>query len=144
MSLKNLTVDTVSGKINILNAKVEGKADLNSVSGTIHTEWVQVDKLDVESVSGLLNVGCEANKRISAGTVSGFIHLESGFTKKVSVETVTGNAEVYTFNSSPEIHFDSVKGELVSGVYPKPHDMKIIADTVSGKINVNTVKYNQV
>ena len=142
MALKNLTVDTVSGKINILNTKVEGKADLNSVSGTIHTEWVQVDKLDAETVSGDVYVNCEARKRISTGTVSGKIHLESCFTRKVSVETVSGKAEVYTFNSSPEINFDSMMGKLEAGDYPKPHDMKIIADTVSGTVEVHTVKYN--
>ena len=140
MSLKKLNVDTVSGQMYIMDTKVETKADLNTVSGTIRTDRLNVDKLDVESVSGDVYVNCDAKKRIGAGTVSGKIHLESCFTKKVSVETVSGNADVFTGNSSPEIHFDSMMGKLEAGDYPKPHDMKIIADTVSGKVIVKTVK----
>lgn len=141
ISLKKLTVDTVSGQMYIMDTKVEAKADLNTVSGTIRTDRLNVDKLDVESVSGDVYVNCDAKKRIGAGTVSGKIHLESCFTKKVTVETVTGNAVVFTGNSSPDIHFDSMMGELEAENYPKPHDMEIVADTVSGKIKVRTVKY---
>ena len=142
LSLRKLDVDTVSGDISIKATAIETKADLNTVAGTIFTKELRVDRLDAESVSGLLEVDCEAQHKISAGTVSGTIHLESGFTRKVSVETVSGNAEVLTLNSSPEIHFESMMGNLVAGDYPKPHDMKIVADTVSGRIKVDTVKYN--
>ena len=142
LSFKKLNVDTVSAMISIVSTKVETKAELNTVSGIIFTYALLVETLDAESVSGNLNVSCDARKRISAGTVSGRIEVDSCFTKEVTIDTVSGIAAVYTYNNSPEIHFDSMKGELNAPTYMDPHDMKITADTVSGKITVRTVNSN--
>lgn len=116
----NLNIDSVNGKIMVINSKsaididnvngkidiknIEGSLNIDNVSGAIYLSGIKGDKVEVDNISGNIRVDGLASDKISAESRSGSIRIYNiKDTKNIDLETVSGMIVVDTTDYEGEI-----------------------------------------
>lgn len=123
-----LTVDTVSGDVNVDDAREFEKADFDTVSGDVTFRAAECEKVSVDSVSGDVTVGVSSCDKINIDTVSG----------DATFEKLPENGAVIKLSSvSGKLHTDREYEENKKVYKFGKGDCSIDVDTVSGDVFVS-------
>ena len=88
-NLSNLTIDTVSGSINVdgINA---GSQKVNAVSGSVMLKGSNADKLDVNTTSGSITIDSFEAREMKLRSVSGSLRISNGTSDDLDCGSTSG------------------------------------------------------
>lgn len=141
----DLTINTVSGNVNLTGDQTYDKVSINSVSGNVACDTLCADKADIKTVSGECGLDSCSLDKIDVETVSGNVTAGLAECGKAQIKTVSGEV---TFTKLPdggaEIDYDHASGSLNAQGYSKDGDKyifgqgkcKIEVETMSGDLAV--------
>ena len=127
IAMRELDIETVSGKIEFNNTSVLKNTDINGVSGNIKG-ILETEEFSGESVSGGMKLSLIGAAEVSVQMVSGNAALSfDKAPEELEIETVSGEIDVSLPKDSEfSLKFDGVSGELETD----------FAMTVKGKIYI--------
>ncbi len=108
---------------------------IDTISGSVRLEGLDVEELDVESTSGGVTVSRLTAREASIETVSGTISLE-GAMEDLKLSTTSGSGSAELTKQTRKIRTDSVSGSMRLEL-PKDLGYTIDFDTVSGSLNTD-------
>lgn len=132
---QNLTVNNVSGNIELTDCNLTDKLSLDNVSGTVNIKTVKADSLKLGTVSGNITLTDTEAEKLDIDTVSGKIKADGSF-KEIDGESVSGDYTVTSATALNKISFDSVSG-CFDLLMPENSGFTADFDGVSGDFNSN-------
>lgn len=135
---------TIKNKVNLSSRKVvitipqsvldkPFNAEINTVSGSIHTDAITFNTLTAETTSGSVHLDGDINI-LTANSVSGSIHT-SGTCSNCTCETVSGSIHIGTDKPlTGKNNFNSVSGSIHLTI-PAQSGFNFDWETVSGSVN---------
>ncbi len=146
------SINTTSGRIQLVDCAVTELAEINTVSGRLESTFAQpLNEFQASATSGAVRVSAPSITRFKAGTVSGAVSLSAkSAPEALEIETTSGDiALTLPEDASFTLDYDSVSGELSSDLPCQTHAGKYIfgdgkgeyaIDTVSGDVRITTAE----
>lgn len=108
-------------------------ADINTVSGSIHTTDIAFGTFDADTTSGSIHVDGTIDT-LKANTVSGSIHV-NGICENLSCDSVSGNIHITSDKPlTGKNHADTVSGSIHITI-PEESGFEFEWNTLSGSVN---------
>ncbi len=114
---------------------------INTVSGNIDVNRLDLDKIDINSTQGNINLHNGRADEVTVKSVQGQIQCDVDI-KKLMLNSVSGNVWVKTKNENPEYRIKTVSGSILVTL-PQRINAVITLHSLSGKI-VNSAKFQLV
>lgn len=144
--LKTLTVNSVSGKITILNALTAEEATIRSTSGKVSTLDLNTNNtITLSSVSSHVDAATlRSNKEINVTSTSGKVEVQAIQGPTITAKSVSGRVSVgLDFSTPTKATVSSTSGSVDVDLL-NVKDVTVTSKTTSGSITIDGKAQNEV
>lgn len=135
----NLNIDSVNGKIMVINSKAA--IDIDNVNGKIDIKNIE-GSLNIDNVSGAIYLSGIKGDKVEVDNISGNIRVDGLASDKISAESRSGSIRIYNIKDTKDIDLETVSGMIVVDTTDYEGEIKAFVD--SSAVNVTEKFQNKI
>ena len=132
MSFEKISIESVSGEVNVKGCDLEDDFHASAVSGSVTADKLTADDVNISTTSGTITLSDTTAKDTDINTVSGDIKLNSFSASSVDIDTTSGSITLDAFESK-DTDISTVSGDIYGTL---KGDYNVSFDTVSGDSDI--------
>ncbi|RFB12063.1 hypothetical protein DZB84_19920 [Bacillus sp. HNG] len=132
---KEMTIETQSGDIEIMNSMIKGSLNLEASSGDVRVKDTTGNVIDIQTSSGDITATNNKAKEIELLTSSGDIESNNQTSKKMNINTSSGDIIIDAEEITGDISMEASSGDIDVSLVQIPDALEVDFKSSSGDGN---------